>query len=174
MNRYVKYIMFISAVLLFTCNAFGQEGRLAVTFTKDETVKDSCCIYNMSIKNRSDSVLCILHSMFMSLTSVQPQVLSVFEKNMDFDDFSFQYSVGDTSYTFEVMPYIGELILPYQQLSFKIKLLWSDGRKPGRLRFEYIYLNDLSYRKFQEEMKQVASWYNKYTRMEKFIDLPSQ
>jgi hypothetical protein len=126
----------------------------------------------MSITNRIDSVLCILRSMFVSLTADTPLVLALDGKNPNFDEFNLGYSAADTGYNFEVTPYLGELILPGQKMSFKIKFLFSERKIPAQVRFQYIYLIDLDYRKLMMEMRKVGTWYNKYNRLEKLIEIP--
>jgi hypothetical protein len=89
------------------------------------------------------------------------------------DIFSLLYPAIDTDYTHESTPLVGELILPHQSLSFKLKLLLSDEGL-SRFDLEYIYLNDLVYKKFMLEMRRVTSWYLKYTRFQKWFALPGQ
>jgi hypothetical protein len=160
-------------LLLLAIDVHGQQSNPLVALKKDTTI-NGISIYNMSITNNSDSILCVLRSLFVSLTLDAPQVFAPYGANSDFDDFTLEYSAIDTAHNFEVTPYIGELILPGQKLSFKIELLFSNKKKLGRLRFKYIYLNDLEYRKFMLEMRKVGSWYYKYTRHEKSVDLPNQ
>ena len=159
--------------LLFCCKVLCQQKEiLSIAIAKDDTNKDSCCIYNMSIKNRSDSTLCILHSIFIRLTLGSPQGLALIKNNNNEENYNFQYSFKDTAYDLESSPFWGELILPHQTLSFKIRILPSNNDKTKHLSFEYLYLNDFSYKKFMGEMKHVGSWYYKYTRMKKSIDFP--
>jgi len=169
----MKYIKVLAFLLGIYCTTFAQQkGILSVTLAKDESSKDSCCIYVMSIKNNTDSSLCILHSLFINLTSEKPQGLAVYSWDKKSEEYSFQYSFKDTGYTFEVVPYIGELILPYRKLLFKIRLLPFKNDKTKSVGFEYFYLNDFSYRDFMGQMKKVGSWYYKYNRLKETVPLP--
>jgi hypothetical protein len=150
-----------------------QKDILSATLAKDDNNKDSCCVYVMSIKNNSDSCLCILHSLFINLTSEKPQGLAVYGSDKKSEQYAFQYSFKDTGYTFEVVPYAGELVLPYQKLVFKIRLLPFKNDKARSIGFEYFYLNDFSYRGFMGQMKKVGSWYYKYKRLKETISLPA-
>jgi hypothetical protein len=141
-----------------------------VELRSDPTLKDKG-IYDLSIANHTDSILCILCSGFISLTADNPQVLALNGHNPNYDIFNLGYSALDTGYDYEVARYIGELILPGQKMSFKIKLLFSERKIPAQVRFQYIYLIDLDYRKFISEMRKVGTWYNKYNRLTKLIEV---
>jgi hypothetical protein len=170
----MKCIKVLALLLIISCGTFAQQrDMLSVSLTKSDSGKDSCCIYVMSVKNNSDSSLCLLHSLFINLTSEKPQGLAVYSSDKKSEEYSFQYSFKDTGYTFEVVPYIGELILPYQKLLFKIRLLPFKNDKARTVSFEYFYLNDFSYRDFMAQMKKVGSWYYKYNRLKETLSLPA-
>jgi hypothetical protein len=163
----------ISALLLTMVFVQAQKMEPMVAVTKDAAAQ-KFGIYQIVIKNRSDSILCILHSLTLTLTESQPQVLAMPDKNPDNDDFSLQYSADDTGRAYEVEPYLGEVVLPGQSLVFKVQPLFSDPQKPARLSFEYIYLNDFCYGRFLDEMKKVGSWYKKYSRSEAVVKIPTR
>jgi hypothetical protein len=171
----MKYIKTLAFLLAIYCRTFAQQtDMLSVTLAKDGSHKDSCRLYTMSIKNNSDSSLCILHSLFINLNSEKPQGLAVYGSDKKSEEYRFQYSFKDTGYTFEVVPYLGEMILPYQKLLFKIRLLPFKNEKARSVSFEYFYLKDFSYRDFIGQMKKVGSWYCKYNRLIEKISLPTQ
>jgi hypothetical protein len=132
--------------------------------------KDSCCTYEITLKNESDSIVCILHSLYVNLTSGIPQGLALYQKNEYKDSYSLHYALKDTLYDFDPPAYKGELILPYQILRFKVKTAFVE-KKIVNLSFECFYLNDLCYKDFLKDMKQVGLWFTKYKRVEKIIEL---
>ena len=164
--------MLVLLLLIFGRTFAQQKDILSVSLTKSDSSKGSCCVYVMSVKNNSDSSVCLLHSLFINLTSEKPQGLAVYSSDEKSEEYSFQYSFKDTGYTFEVVPYIGELILPYQKLLFKIRLLPFKNDKARTISFEYFYLNDFSYHNFMAQMKKVGSWYYKYNRLKETLSLP--
>lgn len=152
--------------------AFNQStSDLQVTLLKSEKKSDSCCVYNVTIKNLSDSITCILHSMFMNLKSSEPQGLPLhFQRTLP-RFYSLGYSFRDTAFEFESTPYRGEFILPYQSLHFKVKIV--PGNEMGKqLSFEYLYVPDFCYKDFMKDMQQMTTWYRKYKRKEKRMELP--
>jgi hypothetical protein len=171
--RHMKYIGALFFLLTIYGSCFAQQrGILSVTLTKDYVDKDSCHVYTMSIINNNDSSVCVLHSLFINLTSENPQGLAVYSADTNSEEYRFQYSFKDTGYNFEVVPYLGELILPYQKLTFKIRVLPSKNDKARTISFEYFYLNDFSYRDFMAQMKKVGSWYYKYNRLKEMLSVP--
>src|SRR5688572_26002918 len=110
MKIVLKIRIFILLVLASFISLGQQTDQLKVTLQKSNS--DSCCIYDLAIKNVSDSTVCILHSMFMNLTSSEPQVLALFQQSKSKEYYSLHYSISDTIYNFESVPYKAECILP--------------------------------------------------------------
>jgi hypothetical protein len=167
--------MRIFLFLVFMLGGFAtfsqSAGELQVTLIKSDKSGDSCCIYNVTINNLSDSVACILHSMFMNLKSSQSQGLPLHFQRTAQRFYSLGYSFRDTAFEFESTPYRGECILPYQSLQFKVMIV--PGNEMGKqLSFEYLYVPDFCYKDFMKDMQQMTTWYLKYKRNEKKIELP--
>jgi hypothetical protein len=165
-------------ILLFSVFVLGRlttisqsTDKLQVTLLKAQPKGDSCCVYNITIKNLSDSVACILHSMFMNLKSTMPHGLPLhFQRNSP-RFYSLSYSFRDTTFQLESTPYRGECIFPYQSLQFEVIIV--PGNEMGKqLRFEYLYVPDFCYNAFMKNMQQMTTWYLKYKRKEKIIELP--
>jgi hypothetical protein len=167
-----KGVLVACNLILLHIAVLGQLREPKVSLKKDSSSKDAFT-YHVLVSNRSDSILCILLSPRFDLTDGRTKVLAVFESISDMDIFSLRYPAIDTGYAYESIPLVGELILPYQSLSFKIKLLLSD-EDLSRFDLEYIYLNDLVYRKFMLEMRKETSWYLNYTKFQKLFALPGQ
>jgi hypothetical protein len=160
-------------LILAGYNSFGQSAeQLKVTVLKAESNIDSCCIYSVAIKNASDTTVCILHSMFMDFTNSEPQGLALYQHDKGKEYYSFQYSTRDTLYTFESLPYRAECILPYQTLQFKLRVKQGLNKKDQQLSFEYLYAPDSCYNIFMKAMQKMTTWYLKYKRQEKIIELP--
>ncbi|MBS1643400.1 MAG: hypothetical protein JST36_00030 [Bacteroidetes bacterium] len=110
--------------------------------------------------------------MFIDLTSSAPQGLALYQQDKAKEYYSFQYSIRDTLYNFESLPYRAECILPYQTLGFKIRVRQSLKKKDQQLSFEYLYEPDFRYNSFMKAMQKMTTWYLKYKRLEKIIELP--
>jgi hypothetical protein len=172
MKSNIRVYLFL-LLLLTSCGTFGQSTeQLQVTVLRSESKSDSCCVYNVAIKNKSDTTVCILHSMFINLTSSLPQGLALYQQDEYKEYYSFHYSMRDTLYTFETLPYRAEGILPYQTLEFKVKVRRPLNKKYQQLSFEYLYAPDFCYSSFVKAMQQMTTWYLKFKRLKKTVDLP--
>lgn len=160
-------------LILASYNSISQSPeQLNVTVLKSENDSDSYCVYRVSIKNASDSTVCILHSMFIDLTSSATQELALYQQTKAKEYYSFKYSMRDTLYTFESLPYRAECILPYQTLEFKIRVRQALKKRDQQLSFEYLYEPDFCYNSFMKAMQKMTTWYLKFERLEKIIELP--
>lgn len=167
-------IKFLLSLVLVVANyiSFGQQKeQLQVTILKFEKSSDSSCVYYITIKNASDSIACILHSMFISLTNSKPQGLALYQQSKSKEYYSLHYSFSDTLYNFESLPYRGACILPYQTLSFNVMIAPVTGAKARQLSLEYLYIPDFCYKEFMKDMQQMTTWYLKYKRIEKIMEL---
>jgi hypothetical protein len=159
--------------MLASYTSIGQPAeQLKVAVLRSDSSGDSCCVYRVTIKNASDTTVCILHSMFINLTSSVPQGLALYQQDKTKEYYSFHYSMKDTLYTFESLPYRAECILPYQTLEFTIKVRQALKKKDQQLSFEYLYEPDFCYNSFMKAMQKMTTWYLKYKRLEKIIELP--
>jgi hypothetical protein len=79
---------------------------------------------------------------------------------------------ANTQYTFETLPYRAEGILPYQTLESKVKVRRPLDKKYQQLSFEYLYEPDFCYSSFVKAMQQMTTWYLKFKRVKKTVDLP--
>ncbi len=165
--------IFFFILILFNTSILAQPAEsLLVTVSKNETVKVGFCVYDVSIQNRSDSIVCILHSIFMNLTTDIPQGLALYIKSKEKEEYSLHRSFEDTTYDAEAMPRKGECVLPHQTLNFKVKILKAANDTPEYLTIQYFYLADLCYESLKTEMKnKVGSWYYKYNRLKKSIKI---
>jgi hypothetical protein len=160
-------------LMLASYTSIGQPAeQLKVAVLRSESNGDSCCVFSVAIKNASDTTVCILHSMFINLTSSVPQGLALYQQGKTEEYYSFHYSMKDTLYTFESLPYRAECILPYQTLEFKIRVRQALNKKNQQLSFEYLYAPDFCYSNFMKAMQQMTTWYLKFKRQEKIIELP--
>jgi hypothetical protein len=135
---------------------------------------DDASVYEVSITNKTDSIACILHSIFLDLTSKRLMGLPLDEyQRVDTSDlFSLEFTYRDTLNTFESTVYRGECILPYQTLNFKVMVTDPPKGRVQKFSFEYFYTSDLCYRQFMQEMKMVGFWYRKYQRLRSATPLP--
>lgn len=160
--------------LFFGLPLLGQERQLSTSITLLPASADTCCVYQVSIKNITDSIVCILHSMFIDLASSQPKGLPVNDQKLGKVRYSLDQSFRDTLLDAASFPYRGELILPYQSLTFRILLPKVDADRTNLFDFKYIYLKDIQYRQFMREMQKLTSWYRKYEIFEQTLELPSK
>ena len=167
MNRRIKALT-TSVLALFYGSLLAQNVKKLKVLSIQ---KDSCCTYEIAVKNESDSIVCMLHSLFIDLTTGAPQGVALYQKTEYQNSYSLHYSFKDTLYDFDPIPYKGEWLLPYQTLQFKIRIAPVEG-KQKYLSFECFYLNDFCYRDLMKEMRHVGLWYTKYNRVEKRIELP--
>jgi hypothetical protein len=172
MNVIIKIKLLILLILLSHISWGQQIEQLRVTLSKLANNEDSCCVYSVIVKNVSDSTVCILHSIFLNLTSNKPQGIAVYQQGKSKVQYSLRYSLSDTAYNFESVPYRAECILPYQTLSFKIIIADTLNEKTKYLNFEYLYTPDFCYKNFMKDMRKMTSWYIKYRRLEKTLELP--
>ena len=110
--------------------------------------------------------------MFINLTSSAPQGLAVYQRDNAKAYYSFHYSMRDTLYSFESLPYRAECILPYQTLEFKIRVKQALNKKDQEVSFEYLYAPDFCYNGFMKAMQQMTTWYLKFKLLHKIIELP--
>jgi hypothetical protein len=167
----MKTIPFFILFLIGT-KIFGQQAEsLLVNILKSET-KDSFYICDISVQNKSDSIVCILHSIFMNLTADTTQGIALYFKNKEKQEYSLHRAFEDTTYIAEAIPQKGEVILPHHTLYFKIKILKTANDILKYLTIQYFYLTDLCYEDFKREMKnKVGSWYYKYNRLKKSVKI---
>lgn len=168
----MRLILFIVLICVST-NVFGQQAEtLLVNASKNEISNDGFYVYDISIKSRSDSIVCILHSIFMNLTIDTPQGLAVYIKKKEQEEYSLHLAFEDTTYIAEAMPRKGEFIFPRQTLNFKIKILKPTNDTPKSLTIQYFYLEGMCYGDFKTAMKEkVGSWYYKYNRLKKSVKI---
>jgi hypothetical protein len=110
--------------------------------------------------------------MFMDFTSSESQELALYQYDKSKEYYSSQYSTRDTLYNFESLPYRGECILPHQTLQFKLMVKRGPNKKDRQLSFEYLYMPDFCYNSFMKAMQKMTTWYLKYKRLEKAMELP--
>ena len=159
-------------LILFNTYVIGQQAEtLLINVSKNE-IKDGYCIYDLSVQNKSDSIACLLHSIFIDLTADTPQGLAVYIKGRNKEEYSLHRSFEDTTYDAEAMPRKGECILPHQTLNFKIQILKSRDDRSKYLTVSYFYLTDMCYKDLKKEMKdKVGNWYYKYNRLKQSVKL---
>lgn len=166
-----KILIFLLIFILIKKSTWGQFSEVLSIHAEKMKLNNSCSVYEIEIKNNSDSVALILHSMFMDLTSKNPQGLALYEKNTPAESYSFDYAFQDTIYDVESQAYRSEFVMPYQTLRFKITINSSNGKRK-LLSFKYFFINDFCYRNLRNEMREMTTWYLKYEILKKNIELP--
>jgi hypothetical protein len=168
--RTIFIILFIS----FSWPGYSQIGdSLMVTAMKEEKLQDNYSLYTVIMKNVSDTPICILHSIFINLFYEPPQKLAVADKTKSADIYSLEYSARDTLFDYEgsINNFNGEIILPLQEIKFKLLLLRTN--KERELKFEYVQIENFCYPEFKNEIfKNATQWYKKYKRIQRIIELP--
>lgn len=169
----MRNLQFIIPFILAGHIGFGQQIRpLQVSILKAST-DSGYAVYEVAINNKSDSVVCVLHSMFISLgDNSQPHGLGLYRKTKSEEYYSLHYSEQDTLYNFESLPYRAECVLPYRSLSFKIRVPYGGSKMKQQFDFEYLYMADFCYKEFVKSMQKMTTWYLKYSRIEKAVQLP--
>lgn len=124
----IVVVVILPTLISIACAAQSVE-RIRIILEKEDVNNDSCCIYLVTIKNVSDSIVCVLHSMFMDLTSSKPQELALYEQTSSLVYFSMHYSKEDVKYDYESTPSRAEAILPYATLRFRLLIPLSPGGK---------------------------------------------
>jgi hypothetical protein len=162
--------------LLISCCHKGvcqkTDSVFVVTLKSDET-QAGFSTYSITIKNTSQTPVCILHSPFINLVFDPPQGLHILNTSGSIEIYSLEYTMRDTIYDYEgpINNFNGEIILPLQEIKFQITIKNSDRTK--KLKFEYFPVKAFCYPEFKNEIfKNAAQWHKKYNRIEKFIELP--
>jgi len=166
----LKYTIAFFCTLSLGFSYCQKINSLSIEINKAGYGSDSSSIYNVSISNFSDSIICVLHSRFVSLdVGNSPQALAATANNDDTVFYNLEQAVKDTFNTYEGLLYRGTIILPYLSLNFRIKV---DGSSEKQiLSIEYFQLFDIRYRKFEYE-ELLGRWHEKYNRSIKNILLP--
>jgi len=169
----MKYFYFCLLVLLCNASYCQKRENLQIEISKDSsTTTEGFSFYNVSIANFSDSITAILRSVHALINAGnKAQELVVWENKGNEELYSLKQTVTDTLYTYEVPQYRASIILPFQEISFKILVPSSNNEK--FLLIDYFYLIDFTYRKFKGEMM-VGWWYKKYHQLHKTIPLPNE
>jgi hypothetical protein len=157
--------------LFISLNTVAQKSDpFHLTISKKEKVGEFS-IYEVSVRNYSDSIVCVIHSIFVNLNASEPQGITLFTSDKDNEMYNLKRSFEDTSYNSWGIPQKGAFVLPYQSLKFKIKLLGLND-KWKELMVNYIYFVNLCYKEIITEMKEEPGrWYNKFNQKSKSVKL---
>jgi hypothetical protein len=171
-NSDLKKLILSCFLLISTCgNGFSQTlDTILVTISRDE--KPRTDLYTVTIKNISDTPVCILHSIFINLFYDPPQQLADYKKVNSTELYSLDYAARDTSIDYEgpIDNLNGEVILPLQEIKFR--LLIPDSNKDKKLQFEYVRIVHFCYPEFKNEIfKDATTWHRKYKKRTQIIEL---
>jgi len=162
------FLLFISVIH----RSFSQvKDTLNAVIIRDTKKDSSYVIYKITLRNFTKSPVCVLHSIFINLFNSAPQQLALYNKNDQF--YSLSYSANDTLYDYEgpIINFNGEIILPLQQIEFKISVPFSELSK--KLQFDYFFIPDFCYLSFKKDiLKNATKWHRKYKRSKKWVELP--
>ena len=159
-------------MILISTDVLGQQTDPVFIHVSEDSANDRFSNYEISIQNGSDSVICILHSIFIDLTTDVPKGLPLYSKSKEREEFILSRSFDDTTYDAEAAPRKGEFILPHQTLNFRVKILKPTNLTPKYLTMQYFYLINFCYNDLKIAMKDnVGSWYYKYARFKKSVKL---
>jgi len=164
-------------LLVFNCiRGFGQvnDSLLVQTFRESES-ENGFSTYLISIQNLRRTPVCIMHSIFMHLIESPAQELAVFQNDGSTELYSLEYTMRDTLYDYggPIQNFNGEIILPRQQIKFRLALLSSNLDK--KLKFEFFPVPEFCYPDFKNAIfKNATVWYQKYKRQQRIIELRTQ
>ena len=153
--------------------AFGQKIREPLSIKiKPEVSKNSRFkIYNVTLGNFNDSIVCILRSPTISLNSRQgPYELVAVGHDNGKERYNPEYALLDTGVIYEAPLYFGNLLLPGHTMNFSIKIPVS--RQEQVLNLEYFRMYDLHYRAFKDSMI-YGGWYKNYRLQDTTVRLPA-
>lgn len=160
--------------LFYSAHSFSQTtDSLLVTVTK-EKMENGLHLYNVTMKNFSDTPVCILHSIFINLFYDPAQQLAVIHSTSSAEFYSLSYSAKDTTIDYEgpINNFNAEIILPLQEIKFRL-LLSSTSNKVTSLEFEYARIANLCYPEFKQAIfRDATQWHKKYKRIQRAIALP--
>jgi hypothetical protein len=169
-----KIILFLT-IFGFNNYAFSQiKDTVAFLISKEETKEINYSLYNVVIKNFTDSPICILHSAYNNLFYDPPQRLALIENDKFGNQYSLHYTARDTSNVYENTNsnYNGEVILPMQEIQFRLLIPLSN--KESYLQFEYIIVSDFCYKSFKDNIFMDATkWYLNYKKLYRKVKLTS-
>lgn len=148
--------------LLVNIATFGQSTKPLIVTASKGYEKGEYLVYDISVENNSDTVVCILHSKFINLNSSEPQGLALYKINREKGEYSMGWSFEDTTYSSWGTPKKGELLLPHQNIKFKILILKSSGIQ-NYILVDYFNVSDFCYTEFIKQMTDNPSrWYSKF------------
>lgn len=126
-------------------------------------------LYNVTAYNNSDSVLCFISSTFGDYKKRGVSELIPWSNANDSLIYKIDYTLGDTKFD-PFLPIKSKVcILPYQELSFSLRL--SEIKSNMILNMEYFYSGSYNYPQSQKETKKPL-WYKKYQRQLVAIKIP--
>ena len=168
--------LLVGMLLVISSVAFGQvKDSIGFSFRKLESPDKKNELYEIIIGNRRQIPICMMHSAYIFLLYDPPARLALFKKEKTYDVFSLHYSVKDAANDYENSNpnYNGEVILPLQEIKFRIFVPLS--HEPKRILFDYIVLPDYCFKDFKQAIyANAATWYNKYKMKQIDMDLPSK
>jgi hypothetical protein len=128
-------------------------------------------VYNVTLGNFNDSIICILRSPTISLNSRQgPFELAATNRDKDKEVYNPEYAILDTGVIYEAPLYLGSLLLPGHIMKFSIEIPVS--KKEQSLTVEYFRMYDLHYREFEANMIN-GGWYKSYPLRDTTVRLPA-
>jgi hypothetical protein len=139
--------------------------KLTSSEAKDE-------LYEVTIRNGRVAPVCIMHSAYINLFLDPPQRLALLGSEKSKQLFSLHYAARDTLNNYEKSNpnYNGEIVLPLQEIKFRLLIPRSDANKS--ILFEYIILNDFCYNEFKAAIyRNAATWYSRYRKHEYVSDI---
>jgi len=123
----------------------------------------------ITLKNSSDSAICILHSSFLFERDSVVQYLPVYRQTKNREFYALWWDEFNSDASVEALKYNGFVLLPgiKKEIVVEVQVL---KKLDKYLLFEYIIIADYSYEKLKNE-KMNNAWYAKYHRNKKEIHL---
>jgi len=157
------------------CGVFSQsKDTLLLHVVKANSEEPGYLLYNVTAINASTSPICIMHSTFISLFNTgAAQRLALFTNNDPSELYSLTYVARDTLIDYEGPNdnYNAEIILPHQYIEFSLLVPLRTSKKKS-LQFDYLYLPDLCYTSFvQQIFNDATKWHRNYRKYRKVVEL---
>jgi len=165
--------MFAIACLL-SHSTYGQKVSDSVLFSisKLESSNQIVDTLEILVANNRSIPICVLHSSFIKLLLEPPQSLAVWRVENGVSLFNLHYSLADSKidYENENPNYDGEIILPLQQMRFRV--LIPKAGQMTRILIEHIDIPDFCYTKFEYTIgHDQTNWYKQYKKYSDLLDI---
>ena len=155
--------LFILIALIISNSSFAQNKDIIIKSEKKDSIT-----YNIIIINNSDSILCLLTSVFLSHT--KECELAIYDKTDNQIIYSLNYLIEDSRFDSALPIYRAECIFPNQTLFVSIKITKYNEKYKKSLRLNFFYKKNLCYKSFNKEIHK-RNWVKNYTLFNRNIIL---